>query len=214
MKDYHIVIADDHTMFREGIKKIINETPYMKVIGEACDGLELLDLLKKKSPHMVILDIAMPKLRGIEAAHEIVKLYPQIKILFLSMHKKKEYLHLALASGSHGFLLKDDTGSDLVHALNKISRGGTYISPSILKELPVDLIEIIRGNGIINKKSLTAREKEVLKLIAEGKKNKEIAELLFISIHTVHNHRKNIKRKLNMDKNAELIAYAIQQGLI
>jgi DNA-binding NarL/FixJ family response regulator len=214
MKDYHIVIADDHTMFREGIKKIINETPDMEVIGEACDGLELLDLLKKKRPHMVILDIAMPKLRGIEAAQEIVKLYPQIKILFLSMHKKKEYLHLALASGGKGFLLKDDTGSDLVHALNKISKGRTYISPNILKELPVDLIEIIRGNGIISRGSLTAREKEVLKLIAEGKKNKEIAELLFISIHTVHNHRKNIKRKLNIDKNAELIAYAIQQGLI
>lgn len=214
MTPYRILLADDHVMLREGIRKIINETKGMEVVAEASDGLELLSLLKQNPVDMVILDISMPRLRGIEAAQEIRKLHPQIKTLFLSMYKTKEYLHLALSAGARGYLLKEDTGSELIHAINAIRNGKTYLSPLISKDLPDDLISICRGDGRLDSDPLTPRERQVLKLIAEGKTSKEIAKLLFISIHTVNNHRKNIKKKLQILKNADIVKYAIQQGYV
>lgn len=211
---YRILLADDHVMLREGIRKIINDTKGMEVVAEASDGLELLSLLKQNPVDMVILDISMPRLRGIEAAQEIRKIHPQIKTLFLSMYKTKEYLHLALSAGAKGYLLKEDTGSELIHAINAIRSGKTYLSPLIAKDLPDDLISICRGDGRLDCDPLTPRERQVLKLIAEGKTSKEIAKLLFISIHTVNNHRKNIKKKLQILKNADIVKYAIQQGYV
>lgn len=212
MNTYRIILADDHVILREGIKKIINDTKGLSVIGEACDGLELLKLIQKKRPDMVILDISMPRLRGIEAACEIKKNHPWVEILFLSMHKKQEYLHLAVKAGAKGYLLKEDTGSELIQAIQTIRSGSTYLSTLILKELPHDSIGIFRGNYRYNEDPLTDRERQILKLVAEGRTSKEIAELLFISVHTVHNHRKNIKRKLNVKKNADLVKYAVQKG--
>jgi len=161
---------------------------------------------------MVVLDVSMPKLRGIEAAREIKRQYPEAKILFLSMYKKKEYLRLAVAAGAEGYLLKEDTGFELIHAIDTIRHGRTYLSSFILKEAPEDLIGICRGNRKLGGDPLTMREREVLKLVGEGKTSKEIARMLFISPYTVNNHRKNIKRKLNIRKNADLIKYAIQHG--
>jgi DNA-binding NarL/FixJ family response regulator len=126
---YGIVLADDHVMIRNGIKKIIEESDDMKVIAETGDGLELLNLLKNINPHMIILDISMPNLRGIEATHEIKMVYREIKILILTMHKKKEYLYHALSAGADGYLLKEDTGKELLTAITKIRRGGIYLSP-------------------------------------------------------------------------------------
>jgi len=212
MSAYRIVLADDHAMLREGIKGIINDAENLQVVGEAADGMALLRLLKKISTDMVVLDVSMPKLRGIEAAREIKRLYPEIKILFLSMYKKKEYLRLAVAAGAEGYLLKEDTGFELIHAIDTIRHGRTYLSSFILKEAPEDLIGICRGHRRRGGDLLTVRERQVLKLVAEGKTSKEIARMLYISPYTVNNHRKNIKRKPNIRKNADLIKYAIQQG--
>jgi len=202
MTVYRIVLADDHAMLREGIKSIINEAEDLQVVGEAADGLALLQLLKTTSTDMVVLDVSMPKLRGIEAAREIKRQYPDIKILFLSMYKKREYLRLAVAAGAEGYLLKEDTGFELITAIDTIRHGRTYLSSFILKEAPEDLIGICRGDHRFPGDILTSREREVLKLVGEGKTSKEIARMLFISPNTVNNHR----------KNADLIKYAIQRG--
>lgn len=212
MNPYRIVLADDHVILREGIKKMINETNGLKVVGEAGDGLELLRLVARTVPDMVILDISMPKMRGIEAAQEIRKRHSGIEVLFLSMHNKQEYLYLAVKAGAKGYMLKEDTGSELIRAIETIRSGSTYLSPLVLKELPHDLIGIFRGNRRFQDDPLTARERQVLKLVAEGCTSREISELLFISVHTVHNHRKNIKKKLNIKTNTELVKYAIKKG--
>lgn len=212
MTPYRIILADDHAMLREGIAKLINAAKGLQIVGEASDGLMLLKLLNRTTADMVIMDVSMPGLRGIEAAQEIRKTYPQVAILFLSMHKKKEYLHLALATGAKGYILKEDSGSELIQAIAAIRKGKTYLSPLFMKDMPEDLINLRSGDGARPYDPLTARERQVLKLIAEGKTSKEIGELLFISVHTVHNHRKNIKNKLNLRKNADLIKYAMEKG--
>lgn len=212
MTVYKIVLADDHAMFREGIKKIVNDSKGMEVVGEASNGLMLLKLLKRSMPDMVILDVSMPKLRGIEAAQEIRKQFPEVAVLFLSMHKSPEYLQKALASGARGYVAKDDTGSELIRAIKTIRCGGSYLSPMMMKELTDDPLGICRGQGRLAEDPLTTREREVLQLIADGKTSKEIAQLLFISIHTVNNHRKNIKHKLAIRKNTDLVRYALKHG--
>lgn len=214
MTPYRIILADDHVMLRDGIKKIINETSGMRVVAEVSDGLELLQQMKQLSVDLVILDISMPRLRGIEAAQEIRKSHPHVKTLFLSMYKTKEYLHLALSAGAKGYLLKEDTGSELIHAIKAVRKGKTYLSPLFLEDLPDDLIGICSGNVQLTSDPLTPRERQIIKLIAEGKTSKEIAILLFISIHTVNNHRKNIKKKLKIYNNADLIKYAMQRGYV
>jgi DNA-binding NarL/FixJ family response regulator len=209
---YGIVLADDHVMIRNGIKKIIEESDDMKVIAETGDGLELLNLLKNINPHMIILDISMPNLRGIEATHEIKMVYREIKILILTMHKKKEYLYHSLSAGADGYLLKEDTGKELLTAITKIRRGGIYLSPILSEELTDELIEFYRNGRKSLDDPLTTREKEILKLIAEEKSSKEIADLLFISVRTVGHHRASIMKKLNINKIAGLVKYAIQKG--
>ncbi|MFC1821493.1 response regulator [Thermodesulfobacteriota bacterium] len=212
MNPYRIVLADDHVMLRQGIKKIIEESKEMKVVGEASDGLELLELLKSATPDMVVLDISMPSLRGIEATREIKMTYPEVKVLILSMHRKKEYLYHSLSAGAAGYCLKEDTDTELFTAIDTIRRGGVYLSPLLSKELTQDFIEICRGDGKLPEEPLTNREREVLKLIAEGKTNKEIAGLLFISVRTVQHHRANIMKKLKIKKMADLVKYAIRKG--
>jgi len=212
VKPYRIVVADDHIMLLQGIKKIIEESKDMVVVGEASDGLELLNLLKKMTPDMVILDISMPNLRGIEATSELKMIYPEVKILILTMHKRKEYLYHALAAGADGYLLKEDTDTELFSAIEAVRQGETYVSPLLSKALTNDLVEIARGNHNRPEEPLTTREREILKLIAEGKSNKEIADLLFISIRTVQHHRASIMKKLDLKKVADLVKYAIRKG--
>ena len=207
MGAYTIVLADDHPMFREGIRKIIERVEGARITGEVNFGLELLELLKKSSPNLVILDISMPNLRGLEAIREIKKAYPQVKVLVLTMHKKKEFLRQALRDGADGFLLKEDAGSELIRAVQTVRHGGKYLSPllaSVLTSLAVEQEKT---------EVLTMREREVLKLISEGKNNGEVAELLRISIRTVETHRANIMNKLDLRNTAELVRYAIQKGL-
>ncbi|MDP2643686.1 MAG: response regulator transcription factor [Desulfobacterales bacterium] len=211
MSDYEIVLADDHKMLRKGIRKLIEANPDMKVVAEVNDGLELLEVLKNITPHMIILDISMPNLRGIEATREIKMINPKIKILILSMHNKKEYVHHVFSAGAEGYLLKEDSDTELFTAIETIRRGEKYLSPILSMELARGIIET-GGSGSPAGQSLTNREREVLKLIAEGKANKAIADLLYISERTVQHHRASIMKKLNINNVADLVKYAIRQG--
>ena len=212
MDPYRIVLADDHALLRHGIKTIIEGGEGMVVVGEANDGLELLEVLKGITSDMVILDISMPGLRGIEATSEIKMIYPDIKVLMLTMHKRKEYFYHALSAGADGYLLKEDTATELFSAIKMIREGGVYVSPFFSAELQEDVARMCRDGGELPVERITTREREVLKLIAEGKSSKEMADLLFISAHTIRHHRANIKRKLNIKKLADLIKYAIREG--
>jgi DNA-binding NarL/FixJ family response regulator len=216
MEPYGIVLADDHVLVRQGLKRIVEESTDLRVVGEANDGLELLKLLNQVTPQMVILDIFMPNLRGIEAIHEIKKIHPEVKVLILTMHKDKEYLYLALSAGAKGYILKEDADKELFSAIEKLRQGKTYISPHFSEEVVDDLVQIGKGGtrAIFETDALTTREREVLKLIAEGKSSKEIAQLLFISVLTVNNHRAKIMEKLNLNKATDLVKYAIRKGYV
>ena len=206
MAPYRILLADDHPLLREAIKKSIAEIPDLQVVGEAGDGLELLEVLKSSVPDLILLDIFMPRFNGIDAAEEIKKCYPTVKILILTMIKSAEFLHRALQIGVNGYLLKENAFSDLISAIRTIQKGKTYLSPLI-----TDQIMQILADRVKPETPLTKREISVLQLLSEGKSSREIAELLFISIHTVNRHRSNIKRKLNLRKTADLVKYAIQK---
>jgi DNA-binding NarL/FixJ family response regulator len=216
MSSYRIVLADDHVLLRQGLKRIINEMAGIEVIGEAGDGLELLGLLKKLTPHMVVLDISMPNLRGLEAIHEIKNVHPDIKILMLTMHKEKEYLRQAVSAGADGYLLKEDADQELFSAIERIRMGKMYLSPILSEDLKGEWAEIRRGERKPSAETepLTTREREVVKLIAEAKSNKEIGGLLFISVRTVERHRANIMSKLELKKIADVVKYAIQRKYI
>ena len=208
MNPHAIILADDHAMFREGIRRIIERIEDLAVISEVNDGLELLDVLKGSRPDLVILDISMPNLRGLEAIREIKKIYPKVKVLVLTMHKKREFILQALRDGADGFLLKEDAGGELVRAVQTIRNGGKYLSPllsSVLASLALEKDE---------PEILTRREKEILKLVAEGKKTREIAEVLYISPNTVRRHRSNVMEKLKIKRLADLVKYAISQNYI
>ena len=213
MNPYRVLLADDHVMFRQGVKRILKDADDLEVVGEASDGLELLDVAKETTPDMVILDISMPNLRGLEATREIKMLFPNVKVLILTMHRDKEYVYGAISAGAEGYLLKEDADTELFTAVDKIRQGGRYISPILSGELTHELINILQERQTPSPyESLTLREKEVLKLIAEGKSHKDIADLLFISVRTVDHHRANIMKKLNIKDTANLTKYAIREG--
>ena len=215
MAPYRVMIADDHVMFRQGVTRLLREMADIEVTGEAGDGMELLGLLDSVIPDLIILDISMPKLRGIEAIPRIKASHPDIKILILTMHRDIEFLHQAVAAGADGYLLKEDAEKEVFSAIEVIRGGSRYVSPLLAGELANVWTDIYRGK----RKSplvepLSLREREVLKLIAEGKSNKEVSTLLFISIHTVVRHRAKIMDKLNLKNTAELVKYAMQKGYL
>ena len=216
MSPYRIALADDHVLVRQGFKRILEGVGDLEVIGEANDGIELLNLLNQVTPDMVILDIFMPNLRGIEAIHEIKKIHPDVKVLILTMHKDKEYLYLSLSAGAKGYLLKEDADKELFSAIEKVRQGKTYISPYFSEEVVNDLVQVGKDDmkTIFDTDPLTPREREVLKLIAEGKSSKEIGNLLFISVSTVNNHRASIMEKLGLNKATDLVKYAIRKGYV
>ena len=213
MNSYRIVLADDHVLFRQGIKNILEESKGLEIVAEAGDGLKLLEVIKEAVPDMVILDISMPNLRGIEATREIKIIAPEIKVLILTMHNDKEYAYHAISAGAEGYLLKEDADTELFAAIEKIRFGGYYISPLLSGEMMQELTQMkYKGQNLSPPESLSTREREVLKLIAEGLTNKEIANLLYISIRTVEHHRANIMKKLNIKQTANLVKYAIRKG--
>lgn len=216
MRRYRIVLADDHALLRQGLKKIIDGKSDLTVVGDVGDGIALLSLLKKVRSDMVILDISMPKLRGIEATCEIKKLHPRVKVLILTMHKDVEFLHQAIAAGADGYLLKEAMDTELFSAIKKLRNGESYICSKLLDMVAHDWVQMSQGNrkSANDKLILSSREREVLKMLAEGKTSKEIADLLFISTRTVEHHRANIQCKLNLKKTADLVKYAVQKGYV
>jgi DNA-binding NarL/FixJ family response regulator len=204
-----IVLADDHIMFRQGVKRIIEETPGLEVVGEANDGLELLSLLKVQLPDLVLLDISMPHLRGLEATREIKRLYPRVKVIFLTMHRTKEFLQQALKAGAEGFLLKEDADFELLRAIQTVMGGKKFISTL----LSTEMADLALREQPADPDPLSPREKTIVKLLVEGKTPKEIADLLYISVFTVRRHRENIMRKLNLKRLADLIRYALSRGI-
>ncbi len=208
MSKYSIVLADDHALFRGGVKRIIKEHTDFEVVGEAGDGLALMELLKKKQPNMVILDISMPNLRGLEATRQIKKLYLEIRILLLTMHRKKEFIQQGILGGADGFVVKEEADEILLHAIMAIRQGKRFISPLLTQQVT----ELLAGKG--KAETLTGREQEVLKLLAEGKSITDIATLLFISTHTVRRHRENIMKKLNFKNMIDMVKYAVAEGYI
>jgi DNA-binding NarL/FixJ family response regulator len=211
---YRIMLADDHFLLRRGVRRIIDEADNMTVVGEASDGAELLDLLKNAVPDMAIVDISMPRIGGIEATREIKRAYPAVKVLVLTMHRNKEYLYRALTAGADGYLLKEDTERELFTAIDVIRGGEIYLSPAFSAELRDDLVEVLKAGGDLESEPLSLREQEVLKLIAEGKSNKEIADVLCISIRTVEHHRASIASKLDIRNVVDLVKYAIRKGYV
>jgi DNA-binding NarL/FixJ family response regulator len=216
MDRYRIIIADDHALLRRGLRKVLAEAPELEIVAEVGDGLELLKLLRKVSADMILLDISMPNLRGLEAIREIKAIRSQIKILVLTMHKEKEYLYQAVTAGAEGYVLKEDTDSELVAAIDTIRRGRFYLSPLLSADLTDDWVQIFQGKKPrpFEPEPLTTREKEILKLIAESKSSREIGALLFISRRTVERHRANIMDKLKLKNTADLIKYALQKGYV
>lgn len=216
MNPYCIVLTDDHVLLRQGLRGIIERRPDLKVIGEAGDGIELLGLLKQLTAHLVILDISMPNLRGIEAVREIKMIDPDLKILILTMHKDAEYLHQAMSAGADGYLLKEDADTELFSAIDRIREGKIYVSPSFKEYILEEWSRSHRSDyrPTFQPDHLTPRERQVLKLIAEGKTSREIAELLFVSVRTAEHHRTNIMDKLNLRRTADLVQYAIRKGYL
>lgn len=212
MRPYRIILADDHLMFRSGIKRIIEDAEDLAVIGEAGDGHQLLELLKKAKPDMVVLDISMPKLRGLEAAREIKARHPAVKILFLTMHRNQDYFLEALAAKADGYLLKEDTHRQLIAAIESIRSGKRFLSPLMAEDLSQNLPCLIASSKLSDAQKLSTREKEVLTLLAEGKSSKQIADLLYISLRTVDHHRANLKKKLKIRNIVDLVKYAISKG--
>jgi DNA-binding NarL/FixJ family response regulator len=200
-------------MFRQGIRLLLETIEDLEVVGEVGDGLQLVQMARELSPDIVLVDISMPGLRGLEATREIKAVDRNIKVLILTMHKDTKYLYHALSSGAEGYLVKEDADTELFDAINIICSGGTYISPLLSVALTDDVIRMYqRGEAKPHIDPLTTREREVLTLIAEGKSNKEIAQLLFISVRTAQHHRANIMNKLNIRKTADLVRYAIRCG--
>jgi DNA-binding NarL/FixJ family response regulator len=208
-----ILIADDHSIVRSGLKKVLDSKADMEVVAEAEDGAEAVEKALKEDVHLVILDVSMPRKTGIQAAAELHKRKPELKVLMLSMHDSEQFLFEALKAGASGYVLKSGADTDIVDAVRAAMRGNSYLYPSAVTTLVRDYVER-GGRGEEQFDVLTPRELEVLKLIAEAQTSKEIAQQLFISIKTVERHRQNILDKLGMRDRVELTRYAIRRGLI
>jgi DNA-binding NarL/FixJ family response regulator len=212
---YRVILADDHALVRRGLKLILEENPNLEIAAEVGDGLELLNVLQKINPDLIVLDVSMPNLRGIEAIPEIRHIRPNAKVLMLTMHKEEDYLYQAISAGANGYLLKEDAEKELFSAIEHIKNGKIYISPGLADQSMQNWARMRRGeDDSQHVESLTVREREILKLIAEGKSNKEIGDLLFISVRTVERHRANMMSKLNIRKTAELVQYALRKHYI
>jgi len=216
MSKQTLIIADDHQILREALRNLlVSMDRNIDVIGEAGDGLETIDKVQQLQPDLLILDISMPKMRGIEAIKEIKRVSPDTKILVLSMHNKNEYIKQALKNGASGYLLKGSAAEELFSAIKYVSEGKVYLSPAISKSVISDwLTEKDVANETSSADKITEREKEVLKLIAEGYSNKQIAKLLHISTKTVETHRYRIMEKLHLKNIADLVKYALKNDII
>ncbi len=215
MKPIRILLADDHTVVRKGLRMLLESQTGFTVVADAVSGREAVALAEQHQPDVVVMDVAMPILNGIEAARQISAHCPQSAIVFLSMHSDESYVLKALKSGARAYLLKDSADHDLIAAIQAVTEGRSFFSPAISKMLVEDYMREMQERQVEDSyELLTTREREILQLFAEGRNNKEVATLLNLSLHTVETHRGNIFQKLNLHGTAELILYAIRKGVI
>lgn len=215
MKKISVLLADDHRILREGIRSLLEKAPDIEVVGEASEGGEAVAKAQQLSPDVVLMDITMPGMNGLEATRQIKALKPGIKVLILTMHESNQYISQFLRSGASGYVLKDTAASELVGALRAVSQGDAFLYPSIARKLLEEYLQKVQnGEESQSYDGLTEREQEVLKMIAEGRTNKEIADMLSLSIRTIQAHRANLMGKLHMHDRTELVRYAIRKGLI
>ena len=208
-----VLLADDHKLFREGLRTMLREQRGIEVVGEAMDGLTAIRLTGELNPDIVLMDISMPELNGIEATRRIISEYPGTGVIILSMHSERRYVIEALKAGATGYLLKDSAIEELITAVNEVSKGQAYLSNRITNIVVKDYVNLTRAAESSAYSLLSNREREVLQLLAEGKSTREIADSLFLSIKTIESHRKQIMSKLNLRSIAELTKYAIREGL-
>jgi DNA-binding NarL/FixJ family response regulator len=210
-----ILLADDHTVMRAGLRLLLERHESFEVVGEAADGRQAVEIAAEQKPDVVVMDVAMPHLNGVEAARQILSRNPDTAIVMLSMHSDESYVLRSLKAGARAYLLKDSAEADLIAAIQAIIEGKSFFSPGVRALLKEDYIYRLQKFGADDTyELLTPREREVLQLVAEGKSNKEVASLLVLSLYTVETHRTHILQKLNLHSVPELILYAVRKGII
>lgn len=211
MSKIRVVLVDDHAILREGLRSLLSLQDDIEVVGEAGDGASALELVERVKPDVVLMDVAMPRMDGLEATRRIKSACPDTRIVVLTQHDNREYVFSLLRAGAVGYILKKSGGAEVINAIRSAYREGAFLPPSITREV---MERFIQRSPEAGEPHLTDREKEVLRLIAEGKTNKEIAEILCLSVKTVMVHRTNIMEKLNIHNRTELVKYAIRQGIV
>ena len=206
-----VLLADDHTLFRAGVRLLLEAEPDLEVVGEAVNGQEAVEQSGSLRPDVILMDIAMPGTNGLEATRTIKARFPEMHVLVLTMHRSDEHFFEMLKAGASGYVLKGAEASELVHAVRDVSRGEAFLQPAMTKRLLQDYLGQL---GESDRRALTRREQEILGLLAEGHSNKEIAARLFVSASTIHSHRANLMRKLNLSNRHELVQYARKRGLL
>ena len=215
MRKLRILLADDHIVMRTGLRALLERQANLEVVGESENGRETVALAASLKPDVVVMDVGMPVLNGIEAAKTIVSQHPTTAVVILSMHADESYVMRALKAGARGYLLKDSAAADLIGAIQAVSQGRSFFSPKVSRILAEDYVRILKQKGDVDTYDLlTSREREILQLLAEGKANKEVATALNISPYTVETHRSHILQKLNLHTPAELVLYAVRKGII
>ena len=210
-----VLLADDHGVVRKGLRFLLERQPDIEVVGEAADGREAVSLAAEVDPDIIIMDIAMPLLNGIDATAQIVKRNPKVGVIILSMHSDEGYLVRILTAGAKGYLLKDSADADIVRAVQAVAQSKPFFSPQIAQALLEDYMRQLQQQGLQDSHELlTDREKEILQLLAEGKSNKEVAALLNLSVYTVETHRANLMQRLNLHSTAEIVLYAVRKKII
>ncbi len=210
-----LVIVDDHTLLRAGLRALLSQDPGLEVAGEADNGRDAIRVVGQLAPHLVLMDLTMPGMNGIEAVTEIKRRYPEVRVLVMTLHSAEDYIHAALKAGADGYILKDATQDEFRVAIRSVLKGKTYLCMDVSSKVVNGYLGGGKANGAGSiYESLTHREREVLKLVAEGKSNRFIAEFLSLSVKTVEKHRSNLMAKLDVHNASGLTAYAIEKGLV
>ena len=209
MKKIRVVIVDDHAVLRAGLRTLLDLQPDMEVVGEAAEGLEAVERVKRLEPDVVLMDISLPGMEGLEVAKKLKKTHPDVKVIILTMHEDRRYLYSALKAGASGYVVKRAADTELIDAIRAAYRGDVFLHPSMAKIVAEDYVEQAG-----TEKGLSDREREVLRLIAEGRTYKEMAKLLAVSVKTIETYRERIKEKLGLHTRAELVRYALEKGLV
>ena len=215
MKKLRILLADDHTVMRTGLRILLERQPNLEVVGETENGRRTVELSASLKPDVLVMDVGMPILNGIEATKQIVDQRSAAAVVILSMYSDEAYVMRALKAGARAYLLKDSAAADLITAIDAVSQGKSFFSPKVSRILAEDYVRVLKQRGAVDSyELLTSREREILQLLTEGKTNKAVATVLNISLYTVETHRSHILQKLNLHNSAELVLYAVRKGII